>query len=389
MQKLTLKTKIYISLWLILAIVFTIKSIFWLGICFFLIAGIQFVSTTKCYQKIKSKKWISVPVMVIAVLAIAISLRLFIFEIYKIPSGSMKNTLFKGDIILVNKLIIGPRLPRSPFEIPWVNIPFFINAENKKETKKTYWDYKRLQGWREVERGDILVFNPPFNNQQTWIKRCVGLPGDTIYVDNHEVFINGKPSDPSNQEIVTYRLYFNNPSLLKNTLLSSGINTPNNFLNDSVDIEISYLQLIQLGIKKSFHHYRNLKTDNGLQKNSFSKVWYSRYDKVLIPFKGLEVKLTPFNKKRYKNILTRGEGLKWDKKLKEYKKDGIVQTHHTFKYSYYFMMGDNRTATQDSRSFSAIPETKIIGKAPLVLFNNGEGNINQSFLDRMLLRLSL
>ncbi len=384
-----MKIKIYFTLWVILSIIFIVKSMYWIGLVFLLFAIIQNFTSSKWYKSIISKKWISIPSMFIGVLVLAITLRLFVFEVYKIPSGSMENTLFKGDIILVNKLIIGPRLPRSPFEIPWVNIPFFINAENKKETKKIYWDYKRLKGWRGVDRGDILVFNPPFNNQQTWIKRCVGLPGDTIYVDNHEVFINGKPSDPTNQEIVTYRLYFNNPSLLKNTLLSSGINTSNNFLKDSIDIEISYLQLIQLGIKKSFHHYRNLKTDNGLQKNSFSKVWYSKYDKVLIPFKGLEVKLTPFNKKRYKNILTRGEGLKWDKKLKEYKKDGIVQSHHTFKYSYYFMMGDNRTATQDSRSFSAIPETKIIGKAPIVLFNNGEGNMNQSFLSRMFLRLSL
>ena len=87
---------------------------------------------------------------IIAIFIFAIALRLFVFELFTIPSGSMENTLYTGDKIIVGKLQYGPRLPRSGFEIPWLNLFWFLNTKARAEMGKTGWGYHRLCGYSQM-----------------------------------------------------------------------------------------------------------------------------------------------------------------------------------------------------------------------------------------------
>src|SRR5690606_5876792 len=101
--------------------------------------------------------------------------------------------LLNGDVILVNKLKYGPRLPRSPFEIPWVNILLHLNANTREVTKKNDWKYKRLPGTTKIKNDDVIVFDM-FEENMVIVKRCMGIAGDTLKIIDGNVVINGKLS---------------------------------------------------------------------------------------------------------------------------------------------------------------------------------------------------
>lgn len=130
--------------------------------------------------------------LLLVILTIIINTKLFAFEIYRIPSISMENTLFPGDIILVDKLKYGARLPRSPFEIPWVNLVFYFNDNSKKRINENWWSYKRLKGVEKVKQGDVFVFNSVSNKNDILVKRCVAVAGDTLNIKNAKIYTNNK-----------------------------------------------------------------------------------------------------------------------------------------------------------------------------------------------------
>ncbi|WP_187269415.1 signal peptidase I, partial [Algibacter pacificus] len=120
----------------------------------------------------------------VAFFLIVVALKIFVFGVFKIPSSSMKNALFPKDVILVNKLKYGPRLPRSPFDIPFVNIGYYFNENAKKRFKEYWWPYKRLSGTASIEQGDVIVFNSPWEKDFILVKRCVAISGDTLHIEN-------------------------------------------------------------------------------------------------------------------------------------------------------------------------------------------------------------
>ncbi|WP_147679225.1 signal peptidase I, partial [Algibacter pacificus] len=124
--------------------------------------------------------------------SIVLIFKTLVFGVFKIPSSSMKNTLFPKDVILVNKLKYGPRLPRSPFDIPLVNIGYYFNENAKKRFKEYWWPYKRLSGTASIEQGDVIVFNSPWEKDFILVKRCVAISGDTLHIENGIVYTNGK-----------------------------------------------------------------------------------------------------------------------------------------------------------------------------------------------------
>jgi signal peptidase I len=129
----------------------------------------------------------------IGIFIAAIAVRLFFIEIYAIPSGSMEDTMLPGDKVLVNKLTYGPKLPASPYDIPWINLVWFLRAGATANPDSVYCDYHRLWGLSSICRGDVMVFSHPLwgGRNNFFIKRCMALPGDTLEIENGRVKIIG------------------------------------------------------------------------------------------------------------------------------------------------------------------------------------------------------
>ncbi len=143
----------------------------------------------------------------------AIVVRVFFIEIYAIPSGSMEDTVMPGDKVLVNKLAYGPKLPVSPYDIPWVNLVWFLKADATANPDSVYWDYHRLWGLSSIRRGDVMVFSHPLwgGRNNFYIKRCMALPGETLEIKNGRIKINGKYSPESAGVKRMHKVWSNNP----------------------------------------------------------------------------------------------------------------------------------------------------------------------------------
>jgi len=141
------------------------------------------------------------------VFLLAVGVKVFIIEIYSLPSGSMENTLIQGDRILVSKLNYGPKFPCSPLDIPWLNVFFFSGKDSYNKDFTVQWKYKRLNGLSCVKRNDIVVFQHPVIEKETLIKRCVALPKDTFRIVRSEIIINGRKLRNPNSSKMDYKAW--------------------------------------------------------------------------------------------------------------------------------------------------------------------------------------
>ncbi|MFA9189561.1 signal peptidase I [Flavobacterium magnesitis] len=324
-------------------------------------------------------------------LSATICVKLLAFDIYKIPSSSMENLLYPGDVIVVNKLKYGPKLPRSPFEIPWVNLAFYMNKNTRARMKEIWWDYSRWDGTAAIKQGDVFVFS--LNTSLTFfvVKRCVGLPGETIRIKRGEVYTNSK--------------LYNSPETVKNNcnfrikdknLLYEIINSlpvegditfdyrkPNFGSAIFSTAEFEFLQKKKCidSVSKNIDMYN---AEEKLLKTSSSKWTLDNMGPIVIPKKGLVILLNSDNYMLYEKVINMFEKCKLTQKEGTYFIDGKKTTSYIFKLNYYFMMGDNRKGTHDSRRWGFLPETNIIGKVECILFSNKNDEFQWDRLFKML-----
>ncbi|WPO77899.1 signal peptidase I [Flavobacterium sp. KACC 22761] len=164
----------------------------WLGV-FIVLLVLIFSISMFCFDLILNqflRKLAKRIFSILFLLSIAVFVKLVVIDIYRIPSGSMENELYPGDVVAVNKLKYGPRLPQSPFEIPLVNLVFYMNKNARSRIKEIWWDYHRWNGITEIKQGDIFVFNSTWDKNYIMIKRCVGLPGDSLAIKKGEIYTN-------------------------------------------------------------------------------------------------------------------------------------------------------------------------------------------------------
>ena len=318
----------------------------------------------------------------ILILVISIGMKLFVFGVFRIPSSSMENTLYPDDIILVNKLVYGPKLPNSPFEIPWINLLFFFNDNARSQIDKEWWKHKRLSGINNIEKGDVLVF------QETRaffiVKRCVGLPGDNFKIVNGEVFANNVKYAPPIEVKENYNLIVKNKEEFYNQLDSLNIETmlyPSSEIDNAINGILSkkqYLILQKLSsivsIDKKQKKYL-INDDLFLEKNVYN--WSEKsMGEFIIPKIGLEIKLNEKTFNVYKKTLQKFEKVLLEKKENMYFLDGKNATTYTFKKDYIFVLGDNREISKDSRYIGFIPVESIVGKVQYVLYSNYNDTFN-------------
>jgi signal peptidase I len=277
-------------------------------------------------------KWI---ILIFIILVIVFILA---FDVFYIPSGSMQNTIFPGDIILVKKnqnkieqnSLIVFHFPLGDTIIegkPNINYYYFKGNEKFKDSVKNY-----------------RAIYIPINKRQPFIKRCIALPGDTFELKYGQVYINNK--------------YILNPY----TFIWEKLKTIT-----TKDIRKARTPKLSMDKKKFWENasmYRKIFPNNKLYK------WDNNlFGPFIIPKKGITVKVDLTNIWLYKRIIEVYEG-----KSLAITKSGIYINNkliesYTFNLNYYWVMGDNRETSNDSRFWGFVPENHIIGNAKMVLFS--------------------
>ncbi len=355
----------------------------------------------------------------------------FIGQNYQIPSS-----LLVGDYLWVNKMAYGPRVPMTPVHFPLVQNTFpIINTKSYLESPQ--WEYKRLKGFGNVKRGDIVVFNFPagdtvavkvqnpdyytlvkmygrdaiYNNPQTfgeviyrpvdrrenYVKRCVGLPGDRIKIVDGVIYINGEAmKQPEN---VQFNYYF---QMKKGSMSEADWNELGISVDDRHEVPVTaedvpglrslgftvnpdgsvpsiYASPLTPAMIEALNSNPNIAKlmkmpapkGEPLYPDIVSEDWTrADYGELWIPKKGASLKMGPRAWQIYGRVIRDYEG-NHDAQFRDGKLyiNGQPQDSYMFKMDYYFMMGDNRDNSLDSRYWGFVPEDHIVGRPERVLIS--------------------
>jgi signal peptidase I len=334
-------------------------------------------STAKGKKKSQAREWTDA--IIFAVIA-ATLIRTFFIEAYTIPTPSMERSLLVGDFLFVSKVNYGARTPMTPIAFPFAHHTMPLIGT------KAYWDglelnYHRLPGLSEVKKGDVVVFNypmeadSPFNRpvdkRENYIKRCQGTPGDTLSLVNAQVYVNGKaaPNPPGEQTdyTVTTTGVDLNPQVLQDLNITNydGATLPTMTSGSAATLKgySNVKSVVQNIATKGLSDFQIFPTSQGKPKDHKYTWNVDNFGPVIIPKKGWTVKLDTLTLPIYRRAITVYEG----NKLEQVGNDILINGHkadsYTFKMNYYWMMGDNRHDSLDSRFWGFVPEDHIVGKA--------------------------
>ena len=300
----------------------------------------------------------------------AIILRTFFFGAYRIPTPSMEKTLMTGDFLIVTKLAYGARTPMTlsvPFfeiYVPGVNLP-----------------WTRLPGYSEIKRNDIVVFNypidiAPVSAKTNYIKRAVGMPGDTLRIDDKELYVNGSEAEGYNTLMKNYRVETReririSPAKVREaggSIVQSGNNAYIINMTESIAEEISSWQEVEnveiFVLPEDFNIFsrRGFNFSRGFNN-------HDHLPEFTVPYAGQEVELTADNWHLYQDILERYERNSVQRNGNQFVINGEETNRYTIQMDYYFMMGDNRDDSEDSRFWGFVPQDHVIGKAGIIYFS--------------------
>ncbi len=330
------------------------------------------------------RKWLKTTFMFIGIIILAIMLRMFFIEIYSIPSGSMEDSLLPGDKIVVNKLIYGSKLPASPYDIPWINLFWFLHAKAMTNLDSVYWNYKRLPGISDFRRGDVMVFSHPLwgGPNNFFIKRCIALPCDTLAIESGNVKINGQSWPEPSFVKKRYKAWINNRQQFTQLTYTLGIRTfslsTQTYKKGIAELFLTEIQKNQLWESETIDSFKviTLPPDSSLQ--IFPKIqdltWtIDDYGPLVIPHEGMLITLTDQSFSLYKSTINLHEKMNLVEKNGLYYLNEKQVTQYVFQQNYYFMLGDNRHNSNDSRYWGFVPEKSIVGKAGLIFYNYHDG----------------
>ena len=390
----------------------------------------SFVSATgmpegqKPPKKTVLREWTDAAIFAIVA---ATLIRTFVFEAYKIPTSSMENTLLVGDFLFVSKFHYGARVPNTPLAIPFAHNRF-LGGKSYSELIK--WKYKRLPKLEEIERNDIVVFNfpagdtvilgmeervfanevkkevvrsgrkydqvskfirsrmnvldRPVDKKDNYIKRCIGIPGDVIEVKQGELYVNDELNFKPKGLQHSYILMTEKGTDLKDKVKKDLNIRPDN-INDPKDTGLPhYVYHVNDETKQKISELPKTsltsRVEEGSTINSVIPQYFPQAPKLfgwnldnfgplMIPARGTKIEFNKENFALYKRAITHYEGNTLKFKDGKYILNGQEATEYTFKMDYYFMMGDNRHNSLDSRAWGFVPEDHVVGKAWFIFFS--------------------
>jgi signal peptidase I len=308
--------------------------------------------------------------LLVAVVIVLI-VRTLLFDLFRIPTPSMEENLLVGDYLMVSKLHYGPRMPMSlgipltSIHLPGVSFP-----------------YTRLPGFADVERGDPIVFNyppdgAPVDRKVHYVKRVIGMPGEALSVRDKLVHINGEPLPlgAGMQQYWTVKKTDARYQIPRTRMEAMGISE----VRRTRQPETVRILATPAGARRvSERSWVQSITPYTVPSDEYSDLMYpsgrgyspDNYGPLHIPQRGETIALTAENWAIYQPVIVQYEGRSARQMTDStFAIDGERATTYTFEQDYFFVMGDNRDNSQDSRFWGFVPMTHVVGKAVVTYFS--------------------
>lgn len=448
-------SKMWFAVWTILTVLFSIwAGNYWLLLFIILFFDVyisryvpwSFWKKTKNKSVKKVMEWVDA--ILFALIAVYF-INTFFFQNYQIPSSSLEKSLLVGDFLAVSKMSYGPRAPMTPLSFPLAQHTMPV-VGGKSYIEKPQWRYHRLKGFGDIKRNDIVVFNfpagdtvainmqavdfytlskynangsegikadrrtygevvyRPVDRRENYVKRAIGLPGETLEIKDDVVFINGQSIDSPKLSQLTYMIHtdgtvisdelFSEIGVSKDdylatnnygqagqraqdltgidslTMANSGLRARNG-VNGRVyfDIPLTEEMVSKLNEKPFvWEIIKNIEQPGGsyYYPIDYQTNWTrAEYGPLWIPKKGETIKFDnniDYKVAAYERCIKNYEGNEFEYHNGKVFINGQESDSYTFKMDYYFMMGDNRHNSADSRAWGFVPEDHVVGKPMLI-----------------------
>jgi len=360
-------------------------------------------------KKSLGREWLDAGVFAVVV---ATLIRTFILEAYTIPTGSMEGSLLINDFLFVSKMHYGARIPNTPLSFPFVHNEM-PGGLGKSYSEAVKWPYKRLPGFSKVARYDDVVFNypegdtiikefpgasyydinrvnpamaaqntidvRPIDKTDNYIKRCVGLPGDKIQVKEGRLYVNDEKAPAFKFLQSSYLVKLKPGQSIDYADLEQFDIRHEDYNNDIFERGAGMFEIMTNAesiekIKKLpavdsvVEYLYPANVSMGVQEECFPHDAQYRFNRdnfgpIVLPKKGDVVQINSVTLPLYRRLIQVYEGHQLQVKDSTILIDGKPATNYTIQGNYYWMMGDNRHNSLDSRFWGYVPETHIVGKA--------------------------
>jgi len=424
-----------------IAVILYLIVVLWIG-KWWLIIGLAVIYDIYISQKVNWSFWKKrdgknstfiewLDALIFAVIAVSL-INIFLFQNYRIPTGSMEKSLLIGDHLFVSKIAYGPRMPNTPIAFPFTQntLPFNLG---KSWSDLVHWRYNRLLGFGKVHNNDPIVFNfpagdtvvledtsqsyyeilrreaqdmydhdkattgktlseatyldmarkdmwsrlhivyRPIDRRDNYVKRCIGIPGDTVTIVDCALYVNGKLVPENATQQTSYAVQTNGTTINPKAFERLGISKADQFFYGS-----SYGLPMTKEMASKISKFTNVTDVQPVlsRKGDYSAAIFphdpryrwneDNFGPLWIPKKGVTVKIDTSNISLYERIIDVYENndLRIDKGT-IYINNKPADTY-TFKMDYYWMMGDNRHNSADSRYWGFVPEDHIVGKPKFI-----------------------
>jgi signal peptidase I len=355
------------------------------------------------------REWVDA--IIFAVIAASI-IRIFLIEAYTIPTSSMEKSLLIGDFLFVSKISYGPKVPNTPIAFPFVHHTLPLSKTRKSYVEWIKLPYYRFPGYTKIKHNDVVVFNypdgdtvalgmqnisyyrllrengrdmvwnskhivgdivaRPVDKRENYIKRCVGLPGDTLRIIDRQVYINDKLLELPEDHQFRYTVYTDgspiNPEALKKLdITESQFYPPNQY-----QMMLTADNAVRLSKFSNVKQVEPLLNPPGQFQpyifpfDTLYKWNEDNFGPIYIPKAGASIPISIENISLYERIIDVYEGNDLQVIDGKIMINGQEATSYTFKMDYFWLMGDNRHNSADSRFWGFVPDDHIVGKAVFV-----------------------